>query len=471
MNSTVHFDEEKREECGIVAVISKTGKAAAPLIYKGMVGLQHRGQDAAGMVLWGGEGFYEKRGIGLVAEIVKEGDIGQPHPAGIAHTRYPTTPTATIKDVQPTVWGEIALAYNGHIANYGSLRRELEGKGYSFEGTAESEGMIYLLDEKLKAGSSIKEAVKYAMERLDGAYSAAGIYRGKTFVFRDPHAIRPLVYGENGDYIMFCSESVGLNMNGLEYGGSVGAGELFIVDEGGRVEKEVLINRGERHCMFEYVYFSRPDSVINGRLVEHVRRELGVGLVKEAPVDADLVIPVPDTSRSAALGYSAESKIPYSEGIIKNRYVGRTFIMPSQEERIRAVRLKVNPIRQIIEGKRIILIDDSIVRGTTMREMIRMVRLCNPREIHLRITAPPIMAPCFYGVDMPTYEELIANNKSVEEIREYLGVDTLHYLSLEGLKKVVGENGCFGCLTGEYPTPGAREEAEKKRNPDGSNTC
>jgi amidophosphoribosyltransferase len=229
------------------------------------------------------------------------------------------------------------------------------------------------------------------------------------------------------------------------------------------MESETLNDKGERNCMFEYVYFSRPDSTINGKSVERVRRELGAQLVREAPVEADVVIPVPDTSRSAALGYSEESGIRYSEGIIKNRYIGRTFIMPTQEAREKAVRMKVNPMRKVFEGKRVVLIDDSIVRSTTMREMVKMIRACNPKEVHLRITCPPITSPCFYGVNIPTYSELIANRKSVEEICKYVGADSLYYLSLSGLKKVIGEGNCFGCLSGEYPTKAAREQAEKAK--------
>jgi amidophosphoribosyltransferase len=320
-----------------------------------------------------------------------------------------------------------------------------------------------MLMDVLGGGGGIKDAVSALVGKLDGAYSVVGIWDGEAFAFRDPHAFRPLVYGENEDYLVFCSESSSLDANGIAYGGSVKGGELVVVGVGGGMKKEQVAQENTSNCMFEYVYFSRPDSTINGKLVEQVRRELGAQLVREAPVDADVVVPVPDTSRSAALGYSEESGIRYSEGIIKNRYIGRTFIMPTQEARIKAVRMKVNPMRNVFAGKRVVLIDDSIVRGTTMREMLKMIRACNPREIHLRIPCPPIKSPCFYGVDIPTYTELIANQKSVEEIRGYMGVDSLHYLSLEGLGKVIGVENCFGCLSGEYPTAAAREQAEKTR--------
>ncbi|MFP3949624.1 MAG: amidophosphoribosyltransferase [Candidatus Micrarchaeia archaeon] len=462
--------DEVKEECGIVAVISKNKSRVAPAVYRAMVGVQHRGQDAAGMVLYDGS-FYKKKGVGLVAEVIQEKDLVQPHWAGIGHTRYPTTETATLRDIQPSISGGISVAHNGHITNYSEIRKGLEEKNYVFEGTVDSEAILYLMADKLREGATLEGAVLHAMEKLDGAYSVVGIYDRKVFIFRDPHGIRPLTYGEDENNIIFCSESTGLDMNLVPYSGSIQPGELAIVDENGNMKKKTLLNKGARHCMFEYVYFSRPDSIINGKLVEQVRKELGKQLAEEAPVDADLVIPVPDTSRSAALGFAKETGVEYTEGIIKNRYIGRTFIMPDQESRKKAVRMKVNPIRQIIQGKKIVLFDDSIVRGTTMKEIVRVLKNCGPKEIHLRITCPPVISPCFYGINMPTYDELIANNKSVKEIRDFFGVDSLHYISLDGLKKAVGENGCFGCVTGEYVTPAAEKKAKEKRDPYGKYKC
>lgn len=457
------YSEEKKEECGVMAAISKNKKPIAEMLYRGMLAVQHRGQDAAGLVMYNGS-FYKKKGLGFVSEIVKEEDLKQPHWIGISQTRYPTTPTCTLSDVQPSISGILAVAHNGHLANYNALRKELEGKKYVFRGTVDSEVILYLMSEKLEKGSSIAEAAKYVMEKIDGAYSVIGIYDGKLFAFRDPHAIRPLVYGEDRGVVLVCSESVGLDINRVPYSGSIGPGELFIIDEKGKISRESLLKKEARHCMFEYVYFSRPDSIINDKLVDHVRMELGRGLAKEAPVKADLVVPIPDTARSAALAYSQETKIPYAEGLIKNRYVGRTFIMPDQNSRIKAVRMKLNPIRGTIEGKRIVLIDDSIVRGTTIKEIITMMRSAGAKEIHLRITSPPIISPCFYGVDMPTYEELIANGKKTDAIRKYLGVDSLHYISVEGLKNAVGENSCTGCLGGQYPTKEATKLAKERKD-------
>lgn len=461
----VLFDcfQEKKEECGVAAAISKNKKPIAEMLYRSMIALQHRGQDAAGLVMFNGS-FYKKKGLGLVCNIVDEDDLKQNHWMGISQTRYPTTPTCTLSDVQPSISGILAVAHNGHLANYGALRKELEGKKYVFRGTVDSEVILYLMSEKLEKGSSIQEAVKYVMEKIDGAYSVIGIYDRKLFAFRDPHAIRPLVYGENKEAVIVCSESVGLDINGVPYSGSVGPGELFIIDEKGKITKQDILKKEARNCMFEYVYFSRPDSVINDVSVDAARMELGRQLAKEAPAKADVVIPIPDTARSAAIAFSKEMGIPYAEGLIKNRYVGRTFIMPDQQTRVKAVRMKLNPIRGTVAGKRVALIDDSIVRGTTIKEIISMVRAAGAKEVHLRITCPPIISPCFYGVDMPTYEELIANNKKIEEIRKYLGVDSLRYISLEGLKKAVGTDICTGCLTGEYPTTEATRLAKERRD-------
>ncbi|MEM4271997.1 MAG: amidophosphoribosyltransferase [Candidatus Bilamarchaeaceae archaeon] len=461
-NAPSIYSEEKKEECGVMAAISKSKKPIAEMLYRGMLAVQHRGQDAAGLVMYDGS-FYKKKGIGLVCEVVSEEDLRQPHWIGISQTRYPTTPTCTLSDVQPSISGILAVAHNGHLANYPALRKELEGKKYVFRGTVDSEVILYLLSEKLERGGSLQEATKHVMEKIDGAYSVVGIYDGQLFAFRDPHAIRPLVYGEGKDVVLVCSESIGLDINGVPYSGSIGPGELFIINEKGKIWRESIIKKEARHCMFEYVYFSRPDSIINGRLVDGARRELGRGLAKEAPANADVVIPIPDTARSAAIEYSRETRIPYVEGLIKNRYVGRTFIMPDQDSRIKAVRMKINPIKSSVEGKKVVLIDDSIVRGTTIREIVAMVRGAGAKEIHLRVTCPPIISPCFYGVDMPTYEELIADKKKIEEIKKYLGVDSLHYISLEGLKKAVGDECCAGCLTGQYPTKEAGRLAKEGR--------
>jgi amidophosphoribosyltransferase len=456
------MSEEKKEECGIVAIISKTGKDVAPLMYNALLALQHRGQDAAGFTVLGPDGLESRKGIGFVSEIFKPGDMEVKGSMAVGHTRYPTIGKCQMCDVQPTVIGNVALTHNGHIANYDVLKKDLEAKGKTLQSTVDSEPIAMLLEEKLDEG--IEAAVGHVMEKLDGGFSDAAIVDGRMIVFRDPHSIRPLIWGENEDYIAFASESVALDINGIGYKGEVGAGELIVIDNKGKMERKVILQKDVHHCMFEYVYFSRPDSIINGKLVHEVRGELGRQLAKEHPVEADVIIPVPDTSRTAARTFALELDLPYEEGLIKNRYVARTFIMPNQEKRKQAVKVKLNPIKTVIKGKRIVLVDDSIVRGTTLREIVRMVKDAGAKEVHVRITSPPIRAPCFYGVEMSTYEELIANKKSIEEIAKYLGVESLGYLSIDGLKRAIDLPVCTGCLDEGYPTEYAKKLAAERKS-------
>jgi amidophosphoribosyltransferase len=460
--------QEKREECGIIAIYSKKGEDVAPFLYRALVALQHRGQDAAGFVVKGKNGLVPRRGLGLVSDIFTQADMGTEGKVGIGHTRYPTTGRCLIQDVQPSVIKNISLTHNGHLANYDDVRAMLEKSGYAFSGTVDSEPIAFLLDSQLSKGKSIEEAVSYVMDTLDGAYSDAAII-GKTLaIFRDPHAIRPLVWGENERFISFASESCALDVNGIPYKGDVKGSELVVLDtDNGKVERKTLRDKSRteiRHCMFEYVYFSRPDSIINNKAVFEVRKQLGIELAKEHPAKADVVIPIPDTSRTAAEAYAQATGIPFEEGMIKNRYIARTFIMPNQEKRSGNVRLKLNPIRGLIEGKRVVLIDDSIVRGTTLKEIAAMTRDSGAKEVHVRITCPPLKSPCFYGVDMKTYHELIAHDKSVAEIKRFLGVDSLGYLSMEGLKRAIGLPVCTGCLNEDYITPYARSMAKKRKD-------
>ena len=461
----------KREECGIIAIFSKKGDNVAPYLYRALIALQHRGQDAAGMVIRGKDGLVPRRGLGLVNQIFTDSDMEIEGSLGIGHTRYPTTGRCLIQDVQPSVIKDLSVTHNGHIANYDDVRAMLEKAGYSFTGTVDSEPIAFLLDSQISKGKSIEDAVSYVIDTLDGAYSDAAIIGKKLAVFRDPHSIRPLVWGEDERFISFASESCALDVNGIPYKGEVLGSELVILDTTTKkVERKMLRDKAEtRYCMFEYVYFSRPDSIINGKAVYEVRKRLGEELAREHPAKADIVIPIPDTSRTAAGAYAKMSDIELEEGLIKNRYIARTFIMPSQEKRAGNVRLKLNPIKGLIAGKRVVLIDDSIVRGTTLREIAALVRDAGAKEIHVRITSPPLKAPCFYGVDMKTYHELIAHNKSVEQVRKFLGVDSLGYLSLAGLKKAIGLPVCTGCLDEDYITPYAKQLA-KKRKDDGL-TC
>ena len=450
--------DEPHEECGIVAIYSKKGKDVAPYIYRALMALQHRGQDAAGLAVYDGKGIEARRGIGLVADVFQGNDLRVRGRIGIGHTRYPTYGECRLCDVQPMVFRGCAAAHNGHLANYPELRSDLEKEGFEFMSSVDSEVMAFMLDK----APSIEDAVGGMMKKLEGAYSVASIVNGKLAVFRDPLALRPLVYGENEEFICFASESVALDINGIPYKGDLRGGELAII-ENGRVRRTQIAPEDARHCMFEFVYFSRPDSYIDGDSVYAVRTRLGRTLAREAPAKADLVVPVPDTSRTAAASYAAALGIPCEEGLIKNRYIGRTFIMPSQEKRTDAVTLKLNPVRELVSGKSVVLIDDSIVRGTTLKEIVALTRHAGAKEVHLRITCPPLKAPCFYGVDMSSYGELIANKKTTGEIRQYLGADSLAYISLEGLRESIGLPTCSSCLTGKYNSDYVGMLAERVR--------
>ncbi len=454
----------KREECGIVAIVSRGGEDVAPALYRALVALQHRGQDAAGFAVLGKGGIVARRGLGLVPDIFTKDDLKIPGHIGIGHTRYPTTGRCLLQDVQPSVIDDVSVSHNGHLANYDAVKDALEKQGYAFSGTVDSEPIAYLLHSRLKGGASIEDAVRHVMDTLDGAYSDAAIVKGKLAVFRDPHAIRPLVWGENERFISFASESCALDVNGIPYRGVVEGGELVVLD--GKMERKTIRAGERRHCMFEYVYFSRPDSIINGKAVYEVRKSLGAVLAKEHPAKADLVVAVPDTSRTAAEAYAKALGLPAEEALIKNRYIGRTFIMPSQDKRSDNVRLKLNPVSGLLAGKSVALIDDSIVRGTTLKEIVSLIRAAGAREVHVRITCPPLKAPCFYGVDMKSYRELIANNKSVDEVARFIGADSLGYLSLEGLRQAIGLPVCTGCLNEDYVTPVAKRLARERRDED-----
>lgn len=458
--------DEKREECGIVAIVSKKNKDVAPLLYRALFALQHRGQDAAGIAVFDGNETQIRRGIGLVENIFKKEDLQINGNMGIGHTRYPTIGECRMCDVQPTQVGKIVTAHNGHIANYDKLKQELEKKGQKFISTNDSEVLAGILDREQK----IEDGVKKIMENAEGAYCDVAIVNKEALIFRDPLAVRPLVYGENEEYICFASETIALDVNNIPYKGEVLGGEMIIVNQKGEMKRKRLIEKSPRHCMFEYIYFSRPDSIINAKSVLKVRKKLGEILAKESPVEADVIVAVPDTSRTAAAEFANKLNIPFEEGLIKNRYIGRTFIMPSQEKRKEAVRLKLNPVREILEGKRVVLVDDSIVRGTTLREIIRIVRDAGAKEVHIRITCPPVKAPCFYGVDMSTYKELIAHNMSIEEIRKFLGADSLYYLSIEGMKEAIGLPICSACLNEEYLSKYISELAKKVKK-EGSYGC
>jgi amidophosphoribosyltransferase len=451
-------NDELHEECGIVAICSKKGEDVAPFIYRALMALQHRGQDAAGMAIFDGNEMQARRGIGLVDSVFGPGDMRVKGSIGIGHTRYPTSGECNMCDVQPMVHEGFAAAHNGHIANSKELREELVKEGFAFTSTVDSEAMVFML----KKSKDHESAVKGMMERVEGSFSVAALSGSKLLVFRDRFALRPLVWGENEKFICFASESVALDINNIPYKGDVKGGELVALEKG-KASRKQLVPETPKHCMFEYVYFSRPDSALDGKSVYAVRRKLGERLAKESPVKADVVVPVPDTSRIAAAALATALGIPCEEGLIKNRYIGRTFIMPDQKARANAVGLKLNPVREIISGKSIILVDDSIVRGTTLREIIALSRDAGAKTVHVRITCPPIKGPCFYGVDMSSFKELIANKKEVDDIRKELGADSLAYISMEGLGEAIGLPICTGCLDGRYNSKYVEKAAEKVR--------
>ena len=467
----VRSDTDKREYCGAFGIYSFTGKDVAHDIYMALMNLQHRGQDSAGASTSDGKKISTVRGLGFVSEVLNAGAIATlPGHVGIGHVRYPTIGAGGAEDAQPFMaeanGKKFALAHNGNISNYGRARKAMETGGVAFCSTCDAELILAEFVSQYKKTPDYFEAAAALMKTLDGSFSVVFITdSGDLVAFRDPHAIRPLCWGRDDEKIVFASESVALDIIKCPLSGDVAPGEVIVVSKG-EVKRKIVAGDKPRHCMFEYVYFSRPDSKIDGKWVYEVRHSLGRALAKAAPVKADVVVAVPDTARSAVEGYSQESGIPVAEGLIKNRYIGRTFIMPSQKKREDAVRIKLNAVRHIMEGKRVVLIDDSIVRGTTMGPIVTLVRDAGAKEVHLRITCPPIMAPCFYGVDIPTYKELIATRKSVDEIRKAVGADSLVYLTMDGLVKSIGmkkEELCTGCLDEVYPTEFGMEISRKMK--------
>lgn len=464
-----------RDKCGIVGAYSRDKSVhVSRQIYYGLYSLQHRGQESAGISAHNGDKLSTFRGMGLVCDVFNNGNVeGIDGNVGIGHVRYSTTGKSKIENSQPMFsnfdLGTVAVAHNGDIINSPELRCELELLGYEFESTTDSEVLCHLISREILKTSNVVESIRNVTKMLIGSYSIVVLFNEDLYVVRDPSGIKPLSMGELGDLTMVASETVAFDVLGAKHLRDVEPGEIIHI--GDEIESYKL-SEAEKprraHCMFEYVYFARPDSVLDGSSVYNVRLNIGKALSKEFPADADVVMPVPDSAITAAIGFSRESGLGYGEGLLKNRYVGRTFIMPTQEERETSVRLKMNPIRSELEGKKIVLVDDSIVRGTTSKSLVKVLREAGAKEIHLRVGCPPIISPCYYGIAMATKKELIASDKNVEEIRKTLGVDSLGYLSLESLLECIGiEDGnlCVGCLTGEYPTelPENIEEYEAKR--------
>lgn len=451
-----------REECGVFAI--HRHPEAAKLTYLGLYALQHRGQESAGIATADGRDIHCQKAMGHVAEIFTPAVMDAlPGELAIGHTRYSTTGDTALLNAQPFCVacnkGRIAVAHNGNITNARELRDDLELNGSIFQATSDTEVILHLVAHSRER--TLAGALREALLQLEGAFSLVFLAEDRIIVARDPHGFRPLAMGQmelSGGKTchVFASETCAFDLIGASYLNDVQPGEMVIVAPDGVTRESFAPAAQSAHCVFEHVYFSRPDSVVFGRAVQDSRERLGRLLAREWPADADIVVPVPDSGVPAAIGYASESGLPFRPGLIRNHYVGRTFIEPSQAIRDFGVKLKLNPVRHLVDGKRVVLVDDSLVRGTTSRKIVRLLRQAGAREVHLRISCPPTISPCFYGVDTPVKSELIAANNSVEEIRRFVGADSLGYLSLASLRKAVGDDQqhdyCYACYTGDYPT-------------------
>ena len=453
-------DDKPHEECGIVGAYIP-GEDVARTNFFGLFALQHRGQESAGIATSQGDKINLQAQMGLVSQVFREEYLAMlPGHVGIGHTRYSTMGGSKEYNAQPLLAdgqrGQLAIGHNGNVINAADLRIELaEEFGSVFEKTSDTEVIAELFAKA--PGSDWFEVSAYAMRRLKGAYSLAIMTKDQLIAVRDPLGIRPLCLGTlNGGYVV-ASETSALDNLGAEFVRELENGETLVIDKDG-IKSKIWSGARSAHamCVFEQIYFARPDSVLNGELAYETRQRLGAEVYREHPVDADIVVGIPDSSTPHAVGLAAAAKIPYAEAIIRNRYVGRTFIQPDQRSRAQGVQTKFNPMRGVIEGKRLLVVDDSIVRSTTITRVIRMLRRAGAKEVHVRVASPPIKSTCHFGVDMATLSELIAANKTVDEITEYIDADSLAYLSVDGLMRAVrapGEEYCKGCFTGEYPIP------------------
>jgi amidophosphoribosyltransferase len=464
MITTHPFDDDKlREECGVFGIYGSDGASA--IVALGLHALQHRGQEAAGITSWNGSDFFTHRAMGHVAGNFDNDDVMKALPGNAAcgHVRYSTAGEGALRNVQPLYaelsTGGFAIAHNGNISNALTLRRELVRRGSIFQSTSDTEVIIHLV--ATSAYRTLLDRFIDALKQVEGAYSLICMTSEGMIACRDPLGIRPLVMGRLGDAILFASETVAFDVVGADYIRSVEPGELVIVTEGGEIRSHRPF--GDHHarpCIFEHVYFSRPDSIVDGSSIYSVRKAIGAQLAIESPVNADLVIPVPDSGTPAAIGYSQQSGIPFELGIIRSHYIGRTFIQPVDKVRHLGVKLKHNANRALIDGKSIVLIDDSIVRGTTSLKIVQMMREAGAREVHMRIASPPTRHSCFYGVDTPERAKLLAHRLDIEGMRDFIHADSLAFVSIAGLYKAVGEQQradirpqyCDACFTGDYPT-------------------
>lgn len=458
-DSLDYFDKLK-EECGVFGIWNH--EDAAQLTYLGLFAIQHRGQESTGIVSLNEGQHYHHKGLGLVGDVFKESDLGRLRgKAAIGHVRYSTTGENLLTNAQPLTAnllnGSVAIAHNGNIVNSTQLKIELQKRGSIFQGTNDTEILLHLLS--LNPSNDLITALRESVKQLEGAYSLVVLAKDKLVAIRDPMGFRPLVLGkkknQTGEYSwIVASETCAFDLIDAEYVREIEPGEMFWIDETGTYSEKFASAKSTAKCVFEYVYFSRPDSVVFGSSVYEVRKKFGEQLAKENKIEADLVIPIPDSGVAAALGYSRVSQIPFELGIIRNHYVGRTFIQPHQSVRDFGVKIKLNPQSEVLKNKRVIVIDDSLVRGTTSKKIINLIRGAGAKEVHMLIACPPTISPCYYGVDTPQKSQLIAANQSIESISDYIGADSLRYLSLEGMFAAVKDSRsfCAACFGGKYPT-------------------
>ena len=482
--------EGLHEECGVFGIFSDGTIPPAYACYNGLLALQHRGQESCGIAVTDDGVIDYHKNMGLVTEVFNNSILDSlPGQMGISHVRYSTAGGSVLENAQPLVMryvkGTLAVAHNGNLTNAVEIRRELERTGAIFQTTIDSEVICYVIARERLKCHSVEEAVAAAMQKIKGAYSLLVMSPRKLIAARDPHGFRPLCIGKYNNSYVFASESAALDACGAEFVRDVEPGEIVVADgDGIRSIKPDFGEKKKSLCIFEYIYFARSDSFIDGVSVYESRKQAGRILAREFPVEADMVIGVPESGIDAAIGYSEESGIPYEKAIVKNGYIGRTFIKPTQSDRMKSVRIKLNPIADMVKGKRVVMIDDSIVRGTTIDRIVTMLREAGAKEVHMRISSPPFMWPCYYGTDIPSRGELIACNHTIEEITKLSGADSLGYLPVECLSEMLNYKNvdfCDGCFTGKYPADithetfkgkergGMNFDKDKKENCQGSN--
>ena len=472
MLTTNPFDDDKlKEECAVFGIYGHPDAAALTAL--GLHALQHRGQEATGIVAFDGKRFNAHRALGHVGDAFSAPDVMERLKGHLAigHNRYATTGDVVLRNVQPLFaefdFGGFAIGHNGNLTNGLTLRRQLVRRGSLFQSTTDTEAIVHLM--AVARGGGVLDRMVEALRQVEGAYSLVAIADEMIIGVRDPYGVRPLVLGRVGDAHVLASETCAFDIIGGEYVRDVEPGELVVLSRTGVQSLRPFQPEQRRFCIFEYVYFSRPDSTVDGLSVYETRKRIGQELAREAPVDADVVVPVPDSGVPAAIGYAAESRIPFELGIIRNHYVGRTFIEPTDQIRHLGVKLKHNANRDILDGRRVILVDDSIVRGTTSKKIVEMVRAAGAAEVHMRISSPPTSFPCFYGIDTPQQDKLLAHRFTFDEMAEHIGADSLAFISIDGLYRAAGKPArnarspsfCDACFTGDYPLPLADRESQR----------